>query len=1223
MTEPDTDQRIPEYIGPYRIMGLLGQGGMGVVYRGEHSVTGDSAAVKTVNIASKIQLTGIRREIQALAQIHHPNIVRILEEGMHGGLPWYAMELLQGITLRHHFWKLILGNDDYDVLIQQKQASSKAGSRPPLTNASSGLEYLETTDLELMDENDAMEDNLPPPDTRHVWIPLLNIIRKICGALAYLHGEGIIHLDLKPENIFIRTNGTPILMDFGLVSRFVGQLSREAFELGNPGMGTLEYMAPELIWGHLVDARADLYSIGVMLYEFITGRVPFKARSADEMVQIHRSTQLIKPSELVGDLPPAIDALIVQLLAIDPHHRLGYASDVVNKLYLQGMSQSLDMEDFHPRSYLYRTSFVGREDIFHDLDARLAELAVNIGSIVLLGGESGIGKTRLAMEVGRYARNYGFHVLVGEASSNANLSPAGDESLGEPLQLFQKPLQMMGDWCREHGQKVCDAVFGERGKLLALYEPSLVDLPGQVAFSDPGQLPPEEAITRLYRALARTFLAYANIQQLVLILDDLQWADDLSRGFLQFLIMNKETHLSNLMIIGTFRFEESTGWLSDLRNAPSVITLKLERFTAREVTTMVTDMLALSEPAPGFITALSQQSDGNPFYIAEYLKTAVEAGLLHRNQDGHWVLASGAEIEGSGDENLPLPGSLREILNHRIDTFKPDVRSIMENFAILGRESDIHSIRKLSGRTEFEIISVIQELLARMIIEEVQIGRFRFMHDQIRRILYDRIPGSQRILKHLKAAKFLETMDAKNKIHHFSEIGRHFEQAKCNQAAQKYFLAGARIAVQKFAHQEGERLYRRYLALITQPLPEGIIARVELSRDILMFNGNTSEVEMELKQAASEAHQIGYAKGLADAMKELANLCWHQGKMEEGDTLGNQALHIYQHLGDRRAESGMLHNLGNAAEHQGRLTSAQMIYQQALSILKKQSDQESMGRILSDLGSLLIAMGRQSDGLDCLQQALAIESRRQDRFGEGRILERLGCAAMREKQIEKATEYLTEAIEIYREIGYRRGEGLALMHLVTILQEVGDHDGALELGDDALAIHREIKDSRSEGLIRFRFGMIFASQGKIDRAMHFFEQALETFVTVQDLLSQGIVLRQMAILTRWNGGPFNTAEEYAHESECIFRKLGNTIEIILSLCERVHIMLAQHLHPLDLMDDLSDLKPKLRGTGEAEVKHPLEKLQRAVIAFEKKQTLIHGECMGDLPEFLRKSQPSF
>jgi len=158
-------------------------------------------------------------------------------------------------------------------------------------------------------------------------LPALRVIHELCLTLAYLHGEGIIHRDLKPENILLDADGAPVLVDFGLAARSPWRGGREILDIAAT-QGTVAYMAPEQILGQFVDARTDLYAVGCLLYEAVTGRPPFLGERPAKVIGQHLSAAPRVPSDFVDGVPLGLDSLILRLLQKSPRKRPGHAADV-------------------------------------------------------------------------------------------------------------------------------------------------------------------------------------------------------------------------------------------------------------------------------------------------------------------------------------------------------------------------------------------------------------------------------------------------------------------------------------------------------------------------------------------------------------------------------------------------------------------------------------------------------------------------------------------------------------------------------------------------------------------------------------------------------------------------------------------------------------------------------------------------------------------------------
>ncbi len=361
----------PKVIGPYRVLETLGSGGAGTVYRALDRRTGEPVALKLLSTGPALDPRAARRlarEFETLSELSHPNVVKVFDTGVHHGYPYLAMELVDGLTLRNYLdldapgpkrprpvsprvadvpWQ---DSDTGEWSGPRTFTLSQLGEEPPSDDAAFGtgpdsLRALADA-VDEPDTNESRDVSLPyaleptgelptlpaiaPVDTAFLNGPertarLRDAMLQLCDALSYVHGHGLIHRDLKPSNVMVDGDKVVRLMDFGL-AKFLAEDG--AVTAGGRLVGTFRYMAPEQILGESVDPRADLYSLGVILYELLTGRPPFDARTPPELWRKVLETE----APLVAALNPGSDPLLARiaqrLIRKEPAERFQTAEEV-------------------------------------------------------------------------------------------------------------------------------------------------------------------------------------------------------------------------------------------------------------------------------------------------------------------------------------------------------------------------------------------------------------------------------------------------------------------------------------------------------------------------------------------------------------------------------------------------------------------------------------------------------------------------------------------------------------------------------------------------------------------------------------------------------------------------------------------------------------------------------------------------------------------------------
>lgn len=825
---------------------MVGRGGMGVVYRAQHMATGAIAALKTVGVPRERTIASFRREIRALRLTRHPGVVPIREDGVEGGIPWYAMDLLEGPTLRE------------PMEGSGRTAEGRTG--------------------------------------------FLSIIRRLASTLSFLHGRGLVHRDLKPENVIVDTHDRPTIVDFGLAVRFGGWAGRERMEMADMMSGSAAYMAPEQIRGDFADARADLYSLGCILYEWLAGHPPFCAGHAGPG-RLQRLTLQPPPPSIALDnrnaqartAPPSAElvALVMRLLEPDPRDRLGHADDVAAALARFGARGWDDVQTPKPQAYLYRPPLAGRDSLVRKIEAALDGLVSGHGEVLLIKGESGSGKTRLALEAARLAVRRGLNVVAGEcvpmAPSTADLSHA--QLRAAPLHAFRTFLLAVADHCRTLGESETDRLLAPDGRVLAIYEPTLGQLAGMDRFPPPLVLSGQAARNHVLQQLTRTLIAFAVDKPLVAIIDDIQWCDELSRAAIAHLA-SRGLAGCGVLVITTCRDDETGA--TAVEGAQVIEVPPLGPDTVR---TIASGMLALREPPPELVDALASQTRGNPFFVTEYLRTAIAAGVLQRSAEGVWQYDD--RPPSSRWTPLPSARSIKELVTRRLLNLPAEARALLDAASVLGREVDGAILHETVELSENAALDALDELRLRCILEESESGHLRFAHDALREQVYAQVSAEGRRLLHERAACAMASRIAGGDAHGrlLPAVAHHYSAADKHHDAIAALMRAGEAAKSAYAINEATTFYRSASAHYERLDAEARDANRHVARrldeqigDLLALSGEQAEACSAFERAFERAR----SSEAGCSPLELSKL-WHKiGKTWETRHAHARALESYR-----------------------------------------------------------------------------------------------------------------------------------------------------------------------------------------------------------------------------------------------------------------------------------------------------------------------------------------
>jgi len=818
---------------------------------------------------------------------------------------------------------------------------------------------------------------------------------------------------------------------------------------------TVSYMPPEQAMGGEVTPRADLYSLGAMLYEMVTGRPPFLGDDSVAIIGQHINTPPVAPTWHNGQCPRPLEALILRLLAKDPSERPESASDVLaalDGLDLTATAES-SAEEVQPLDSLAGGVFVGRQRELGELKACLEDALSGRGRLVTLVGEPGIGKTRTAQELATYAGLRSAQVLWGRCYEEQGMPP------------YWPWVQAIRSYVRERDPEELRSEMGagaaDIAEVVSDVKERLPDL------RPPPQLEsPEQARFRLFDSITAFLKSASQKQPLVLVLDDLHWADQPSLLLLQFIA--RELGNSRLLLVGTYRdmelsrqhpLAETLGELTRERLFQRVL---LRGLSQQDVGRFI-EMAAGVDPPSGLAEAVHTQTEGNPLFVTEVVRLLVQEGELTREA-------------GTRDSwTVRIPEGVREVIGRRLNRLSQRCNETLTIASVVGREFELRQLTPLvEDMTEDRLLEVLEEALSARVIEELPqaVGRYQFTHALIQETLTEELTLTRRVRLHARIAETLEELYGENLEAHAAELAHHFAEAESVHGTAKlvrYSLLAGERALATFAWEEALSHCRQGLQAKGVPL-EGTEPASDAAEAALLFGLGRAQM------ATLERQEIPAA---------IRNL--------------TRAFDYYAKVGDEGQAVAVAETPLPSAS--GLLVGAAQLTERALELVSP--DSMAAGRLLaSRLRVVGLQEGDYEGAQDMFQQAVAIARQEQDPALEAWVLVAAAAVDSFYLRLDPMIEKSNLAIPLAAGAGVVGANNQANFYAGLGAWIRGDQDAANELITKAIELAQGLGDRYWLALTLW-WGQLMAQQkGDFELAHQFSERGLEVLERDPRLLMQ-------------------------------------------------------------------------------------------------------------------------
>ena len=590
----------------------------------------------------------------------------------------------------------------------------------------------------------------------------LRLAISLARVVGGVHAAGLIHKDIKPANVLVDSaTGHVWLTGFGIASRFPRE--RHSPEPPESIAGTLAYMAPEQTgrMNRSIDSRADLYALGVTLYEMLTGRLPFTAADPMEWVHCHIARRPVPPAELRPDLSGAVSAIVIKLLAKTAEERYltaaGLESDLRRCLGEWEAQHRIGEfrlgEDDTPDRLLSPEKLYGRA---REIETLLSAFDQGVRSgtpqLVLVSGYSGIGKSSVVNELHKVLVPSRGLFAAGKADRYKRDIPYW--TLAQALQSLIRPLLGKSEAELAAWRDALQHAVGANARFIVDLVPD-----AKLIIGEPPPVPalsPQDAQRRFQLVLRRFIAAFARPEHpLALFLDDLQWLDAATLDLIEELLT--QPNVRHLILIGAYRHNEVgvshplVRKLETLRHAGAPVQdIVLAPLGREDLTQLIADAMRCEpERAIELAHLVHAKTDGNPFFALQFLSALTEEGLLvFRHADGRWSWDVD-RIQAKGyTENVV------DLMMGRLSRLPVRTQNALQQLACLGNVAATRTLSVLLRTSEADVQADLCEA-ARSGLIELTDGSCRFVHDRVREAAYSLIPEELRPEAHLRIGRQL------------------------------------------------------------------------------------------------------------------------------------------------------------------------------------------------------------------------------------------------------------------------------------------------------------------------------------------------------------------------------------------------------------------------------------------------------------------------------------
>jgi Nif-specific regulatory protein len=935
------------------------------------------------------------------------------------------------------------------------------------------------------------------------WAALYDVILQIASALHHIHHLGIIHLDLKPSNILVSDDGIVKIMDFGLAIESRTVLDRRI-------RGTLQYMAPEVLKQDRVDSRADLYALGMTLFETVTGALPGYGRAPIDVIRMHLDEDFRKPSSINPRVPEVLEQIILRLLEKDPRHRFASAAALLQAVADAAGRDVPGADLISGRGELFAAPLIGRRGEVDQLSAMIAEAREGRGGGVILAGAEGMGKSRIIRDATLRAQLDGARVFCGRCPVNRKtiyapffeifqqmvLAVNPDVDVAEEIRRILKPVVGGSgpDPARQH--------HGQKYRLFNRIVQSMQDIYGFLSVGSENAGSP-----------------------LIFVIEDLQWADPSTADLFSFLV--GEAKQNRLLVIGTLTLEtggeaaiESASpnlsfWEQRAREGTFPI-VRVETLTEVLVREHLQSLLGEATITDELVRWMFWESAGTPLNIRRIVDYLIAHEYLQWKPSG-WT----ADL--SRIRTLRVPGGFGAILMDKVETLGPDERKVLEIASVHGETMELELLTRVSDLSAERTYAAVRALDRERLVDESSDGRtMTFPQIHLREAVYNAMPEPRRNELHLRIAEALEPAATEGSSHLLGQMAHHFARANDIERGTRYSIAAGDLATRTLAHEEATEFYRVALELMDLGgVDEGRKAEVREKLADAYYRRDDYRSAMHAYQFLLKSIQTRHPGAanthVARVMKKIGKVLARRGDADAAMTYFHSALSIYEQAGETLSVAEMLNRI--AWQHRVRddLDSARESAQRAQQLLVDSAPTVVHGYVKNMLGVIEFGRGNWQRSREILEEAIGVADQLQSDQLRKVASMNLGNTLWKLGEWEPALQLYRQILERCEAEGDLSDLATAYSNVGVVEYGRGNFHAAVELFEKAVRIDEKIGALEHEALARENLGDALEMLGVWDDAMVHYRRCVEIEGFDETRASRLSVYVPMSRLTKKRG----------------------------------------------------------------------------------------------------------